>query len=959
MSSNTILVVEDNDATRRAICAALREAGYEPIEAPDGASAIAAAGTRKPALILQDLRLPDVEGHALAADLRRILGGVPLVAVTGFPAAGEEARLARAGFDEILLKPIDSAFLVQRVRALLDRGPSEGLALRSRKILVVDDDVVQLKLARAQLELEGYLVGTATDGVGALEALRADRYDAVLSDILMPRLDGFRLCAAIRADDALRATPVVLMSANYVDEADRELARKSGATAFVARTPDLAAALEALRHAFEVGSPGDVLASPDALREEHLLRVVRQLERQVALNAELARRCAERTAELAVLGAISQALARESAAEAALDEVLTSCLDACGISFGVLYQSESGSKPRVRAYGRTPVSEDELVSFFGHPEPFARALEERRVLLLPSAEVPGDVADALLRASRMAALLFVPLVAAGRSFGGLLWGSEREIRAEDGCVAFARTVAAQVAQALALGRAFERLRRAGDDFRRVLEAAPDGIAIERDGRLVFVNHALARALGYGSREDLLGRSPRDVVPLVPSKAPPRVQDQRDTVRGSAPQTCESRVLRQDGTPALFEVISATLEEFEGGPACLYVARDVTEARRMQAHLLVSDRMVSVGTLAAGVAHEINNPLAAVTANLDLLTRDVARLERSAPALEGLADMKEEIADAREGAERVRHIVRDLQVFSRSDEESRGPVDLHRVVASSLRMAKNELRHRARVVEDLGRIAFVDGNEARLGQVVLNLIVNAAQAIPEGHADENEIRVVTRTDDDGWVVLEVRDTGCGIPPEVQKHVFDPFFTTKPVGVGTGLGLSICHRIVTSLGGEIAFETEPGRGTTFRVRFPPSGAVLSEGAAATPMAAARPVRRARVLVVDDEPSVGKAVRRMLVGHEVVTMTQAREALDRIRAGERFDVVLCDVMMPVVTGMDFHAELLQLDRATADQLVFLTGGAFTPRARAYLEQVPNRRVEKPFDLETIRQIVEERLR
>jgi len=385
-----------------------------------------------------------------------------------------------------------------------------------------------------------------------------------------------------------------------------------------------------------------------------------------------------------------------------------------------------------------------------------------------------------------------------------------------------------------------------------------------------------------------------------------------------------------------------------------------ERRRMQQQLLIADRMASVGTLAAGVAHEINNPLAAVVANLELMAKDITRLCEELEVADHFRDVLDELRDARDGADRLRHIVRDLKIFSRStDEERRGPVNLKQVLESSLRMAWNEIRHRARLVKDYGDVPPVDANDARLGQVFLNLIVNAAQAIHEGNAEQNLIRVSTKMDGpSGRVAVEIRDTGAGIAPENLARVFDAFFTTKPVGIGTGLGLSICHRIVTALGGEIHVESQLGKGTAFTVLLAPTS--FEEEVAAPLPDVTPPPRRGKVLVIDDELMIIKALERLLVNeHAVTTVTTAGEARARLFSGERYDVILCDLMMPQMTGMDLHAELLHEMPEQASRMVFLTGGAFTPDARAFLDAVPNQRIEKPFDTQHLRSIINDRVR
>jgi CheY-like chemotaxis protein len=303
---------------------------------------------------------------------------------------------------------------------------------------------------------------------------------------------------------------------------------------------------------------------------------------------------------------------------------------------------------------------------------------------------------------------------------------------------------------------------------------------------------------------------------------------------------------------------------------------------------------------------------------------------------------------------VRTIVRDLRVFSRSEEEILEPVDVHEVLESSLRMARNEIRHRATVVRAFGDVPKVYANEARLGQVFLNVIVNAAQAIPEGDTKGNTIAIATRRLED-MVAIEITDTGAGIAPEVLPRIFDVFFTTKSIGVGTGLGLAICHRIVTAMNGRIEAESRLGGGTTIRVVLPRArtGRTLSVPILPSPFMEPSPARS--VLAVEDEPAVGRTIQRLLAPHRVTVVTRAREALARIAAGEHFDVILCDVMMPELTGMDFHARLREARPELADHVIFLSGGAFTPRAREFFERVPNPRIDKPIDPAKLRSLVE----
>jgi signal transduction histidine kinase len=380
------------------------------------------------------------------------------------------------------------------------------------------------------------------------------------------------------------------------------------------------------------------------------------------------------------------------------------------------------------------------------------------------------------------------------------------------------------------------------------------------------------------------------------------------------------------------------------------ARTRAERKKMQEQMLLSDRLVSIGTLAAGVAHEINNPLAYVIGNIEFALECLTRSARPANDVE-VGEAVLALRQAREGSERIRVTTRDLKVFCRGDESQLAPVDAGRVLESAISMAWNEIRHRARLVRELQAVPHVDANANRLAQVFLNLLVNAAHAVPEGSIDQHEIRVALWSEG-GRVLFEVSDSGSGMTPEVQAHLFDPFFTTKPIGVGTGLGLSICHGIVSELKGEISVRSQLGKGSTFRVSLP-VGTLSESRQVSYPVAA--PASRARIMVIDDEPALCQLVRRLLGGeHEVVIQPKARQALQQLETDRAFDMILCDLMMPDMTGMDFHAELSKAHPELLQRLVFLTGGAFTSHAARFLDRVPNRRLEKPFDPAALRSAV-----
>ena len=485
----------------------------------------------------------------------------------------------------------------------------------------------------------------------------------------------------------------------------------------------------------------------------------------------------------------------------------------------------------------------------------------------------------------------------------------------------------------------EELRRSERSLRAIVHQIPEAITIHRDGRFVYVNPKTVEYLGYRAPEDLIGHSVLDIVhPDDRSVVAARMRS------GAAGAPLEERFLRVDGAIVVAEVVGLPIE-FEGAPALLAVARDVTQTKVLRARMMQLDRAIAVGTLAAGVAHEINNPLAFVTANLEF----VAQALKGVPAsiLPNVMELREVLAEASDGAERIRRIVKDLKLFSRAESDARELVELEPVIESSVKLSWNEIRHRARLEKSYAATPRIAGNAGRLGQLFVNLLLNAAQAIPEGQVEKSAISIKTFTDDLGQAVVEIRDTGSGIRPEILPRIFDPFFTTKPVGQGTGLGLSVCREIVVALGGTIGVESEVGRGTRFRIGFPPVDSAVrgaTEPVEAAPTALAAQSRGLRILVVDDEPMVGRALARVLADHETVVTTSAKEAFERIERGERFDAIICDLMMPAMSGMEFHARLSKLDPELASRMIFLTGGAFTSAAAEFLERVPNQRLDKP---------------
>jgi signal transduction histidine kinase/CheY-like chemotaxis protein len=367
-------------------------------------------------------------------------------------------------------------------------------------------------------------------------------------------------------------------------------------------------------------------------------------------------------------------------------------------------------------------------------------------------------------------------------------------------------------------------------------------------------------------------------------------------------------------------------------------------------LLRAERLSALGRLSASVGHEINNPLSYVIGNLEYALAELERPDTSQRVLEALGD-------ARGGAERIGRIVKELRVFGRgAPEPQRELTDASDALESALRLAGNEIRCRARLVRELEPLPMVLADATRLTQVFVNLLLNAAQAIPEDRSgtDRALITVRSRALPDGRCAIDVSDTGVGISEADQRLLFEPFFTTKPQDQGTGLGLFVSLGIITGFDGRIEIESALGKGTTVRVILPPAPSDVD----APRPAARRPLvvgSNWRILVIDDDVLVARTIVRLLKGHQVETATSGQAALRRLlEESPPFDLVLCDLMMPDMSGMELFEKIEQSKPALAERFVFISGGGVNERSRQFIESHRERVLPKPIDTRAITRVL-----
>ena len=503
-------------------------------------------------------------------------------------------------------------------------------------------------------------------------------------------------------------------------------------------------------------------------------------------------------------------------------------------------------------------------------------------------------------------------------------------------------------------------------FATTLHSIADAVlTTDADDRVMFLNPAAAAILGV-AEADAIGRKVDEVVRFI---------DASGNALGALTHLTPAGLSRLDALPRHARLVisrpgaterneiaiegSVSPIALDAGQSfgTVMVFRDVSERRKLERRLGMTERMAAIGTMAAGMQHEINNPLASIVANVQFSLETLRSCKDGNLSPEQIAELVTALEDASEGGERVRQSVANLRHFSRTAESAEAPLDITVALDEALRLTAHAVRHHATVRKEYGPAPRVLAEEGQLARVFMNLLLNAAQATGDGGAANHTIVLRTRTDAAGRAVAEVTDDGPGIPADSLHRIFDPFFTTAPENAEIGLGLAICHSIVTSLGGDIDVESHLGQGTTFRVSLPtakPAATVVARRPATLPPPSRTSGQRARVLVVDDEIAIGKAIRRILVtDHDVTLESDARAALERLTR-ETFDVVFCDLMMPNMSGMDFFDALASRSPDQAARIVFLTGGAFSRRSEEFLRESQNVCLPKPFSREAVSAVV-----
>lgn len=543
----------------------------------------------------------------------------------------------------------------------------------------------------------------------------------------------------------------------------------------------------------------------------------------------------------------------------------------------------------------------------------------------------------------------------------------------------------------------ERLHHSEAKNRALLEAIPDVMFfLDRSGRVnTFKEDPLQwipPVEDYSQREQFVILSPHEMLELARQHTQQVFQSQSSVLF-----ECRLEISPQHRDYEV-RIVPGTHQD------ALVIVRDITEKNRLQSELLRANRMAELGTLVASMGHEINNPLAYIINHLEEMYEQLQKAQESAPH-SMIQHLRELTRESLEGSQRIAKLVKDLKSYVREEKLLLHEIDVHQAIDNALHMAGNQIHHRAHLHRDYQPIPYIQGEPGRLEQVFLNLLINAAQALPQSSERMSSIRIQTSYHtDDNTVHVSITDTGMGIAPEDIDRIFEPFFTTKPIGSGTGLGLFVCRNIILKLGGTLRVTSQINQGTTMTVVLPASNTHLytpapsqlrhreakphqtqkfessefsdwisqqnsTDASASFPRTNKQSIpetvaaeahefehgqaTKVSILIVDDEPRVAQSLRRILREHNVTIVNTGQEAIEQCLSHD-FRWIFCDLSMPDLSGQDVFVQVCKNNPMYRERFVFMTGGVFTEQTRHFCETTDRPVLEKPFDRTLIRNLI-----
>ena len=925
----TVLVIDDSITFREALRQVLEEASYKVIVATTGEEGLRLAAQTRPMAILVDRMLPGIDGGAVIRRIRfdAALRHVPCLLLTSSDERETEIWALETGADAFVRKDEDASIILAKFRAMLrsaDRHTREHASttlLTTKKILAVDDSETFLQTLADVLRAEGYDVAIARSGEEAIALLAIQTVDCILLDVMMPGIGGQETCRRLKASTNTRQIPIVMLTANE-DRATMIQGLDMGADDFIAKSSDFSVlrarvSAQLRRRQFE--------------DENRTYRQELQRKELEAAEARVARELAEMRAKL-----VEELEAKVVERTAALRDSEQRFRDIAEISGDWLWETDAGHT-FIYIGGAEARSAESLSS-----KGMGKALWQLCGIGTSSDAWQEHKADL---DARRPFRNFRCSMADGQGEPLYLSISGKPVFDSAGVFqGYRGTITNETAIFLALSRtraAEAKLRDAVDRLDAAFDASPAAIvALDVEARVLLWNRAARLTYGW-SEEEVVGK-PFTMVPR--DERDRAVQLFKRSMSGESFSDAESVHLTKDGRRIDVMLAGAPLRDAAGVQiGMLYMVNDVTEKRLIEQQLRQAQKMEAVGQLTGGVAHDFNNILMVILANVEELLEDV-RLS---------ADQRELLTTISDSGERAAEMTRRLLAFSRRQRLAPQPTNLTDLVAGVDKLLRRTLGEQIQIeavfADDLW---MTNVDRSQVEAALVNLCVNARDAMPKGgrlvietsntELDADYAAANAGVTPGSYVMLAVSDTGTGIPVELLDKVFEPFFTTKEAGKGTGLGLSMVYGFVKQSNGHIKIYSEVGYGTTIRIYLPQSDITAMNGERAMQ---SMPRGTERILLVEDQEDVRASVRRQLrsLGYFVTEAANGALALDCLECGGTFDLLLTDVIMPGLDG----AALAERVRARWPRMkVLFMSGYSENAARLQSFVAPNKRIlSKPF--------------
>ena len=751
------------------------------------------------------------------------------------------------------------------------------------KILIVDDRQENRYMLETLLASKGYETVTASNGKEALEKLQSGSFDLIISDILMPVMDGFQLCCRCKEDDALKQIPFVFYTATYVDEKDEAFAYEIGADNFLRKPMEPDAFLEAIRDIVKNTSRGKIAPRGPAKKEAeetfklYSERLVNKLEKKMQdLERELSERkkAEKKIRKLSVAVEQSPSIVMITDIEGNIEYVNPKFEEITG------YTAREALGMNAMDLGAQSKEETEkMYSELNSGQEWRGEFQNRK-----------KNGERYWEAASISPIL----------------DEENRI-----------TQFVKIAEDITDRKRMEReLRESENKIRLLLDSTAEGIyGLDMNGNCTFANNACLTLLGYNSIDDLLGKNMHKLIHHTRPDGSPYPIEQCPIymafTSGEKMYVEDDILWRSDGTSFPAEYWSYPILQDDQVIGAVVTFMNISERKRVERALQQAQKMEAIGTLAGGIAHDFNNILSAIIGFTQLAMDQVPK---ESPIH---ADLKE----VYKGGERARDLVKQILTFSRQIEEEVSPIQIAPIIKEALKLLRASLPATVEIRQEIEpKVGNVMADPTRIHQIIMNLCTNAGHAMKEkGGIMEVSL---TRLSVDQYfagchpdlkpgefVRLAVGDTGYGIAPEILPKIFEPYFTTKRRGEGTGLGLAVAQGILQAYGGTMTVYSEPGQGAIFHVYLP---IIQEEAKPKVDKPESVTGEDERILLVDDETSIAKMGKRILeqLGYRVETRTSPLDALDLFKTDpDQFDLIITDMTMPHMTGDSLAQELMKI--------------------------------------------------